>query len=150
MLAAVAWLVANALKERLAYFFFAVGVGDIFYYFWLKLFLNWPPSLLTFDILFLIPVPWVSPVLASLLASLLFILTGASLIILEELGKSWQFNHLDIFLLLLAAVITVLSFTINFKTLIASANPSFNWELFLAGYALGLFAFSRAFFKFSK
>jgi hypothetical protein len=45
-------------------FLYAFAMWDIFYYVWLKILINWPPSLLTWDLLFLIPVPWVSPVLA--------------------------------------------------------------------------------------
>ena len=47
-----------------AYFLLVFGLWDIFYYVWLKIFLHWPASLFTWDILFLIPIPWVGPVLA--------------------------------------------------------------------------------------
>jgi hypothetical protein len=43
---------------------FVFGIWDLFYYVWLKVCLGWPSSLLTWDVLFLIPVPWVGPVLA--------------------------------------------------------------------------------------
>ncbi len=52
------------LFQRLAVFLFIFGVWDIFYYIGLKIFLNWPESLFTWDILFLIPITWIGPVLA--------------------------------------------------------------------------------------
>ena len=42
---------------------------DIFYYVWLKVLLNWPATLLDWDVLFLIPVAWASPVLYPVLVS---------------------------------------------------------------------------------
>jgi hypothetical protein len=46
------------------------GVWDILYYAWLWVLLGWPPSLLTWDVLSLIPVPWIGPVLAPLIVSI--------------------------------------------------------------------------------
>ncbi|MBN1504096.1 MAG: hypothetical protein JW952_03440 [Candidatus Eisenbacteria bacterium] len=74
MLASVAVLAARrGWWERAAYFLFCFGVWDIFYYVWLRALLGWPPSLLTSDVLFLIPVPWVAPVVAPVAASVLMI-----------------------------------------------------------------------------
>ncbi len=61
MLASISFLIGARFVDRFSYFLFAFGVWDIFYYVWLKLFINWPDSLLTDDLLFLIPVPWISP-----------------------------------------------------------------------------------------
>ena len=46
------------------------------YYLALQLLLDWPPSLFTWDILFLIPVAWTGPVLAPLVVSLTLIGLG--------------------------------------------------------------------------
>ena len=51
---------ALASADRWEWFFafcLSFGVWDVFYYVWLWAFLRWPPSLLTSDVLFLIPVP---------------------------------------------------------------------------------------------
>lgn len=64
MLAAVALLAAGrSWWERLAYFMWTFAVWDIFYYLWLFVLLRWPSDLMTLDVLFLIPRPWVAPVL---------------------------------------------------------------------------------------
>lgn len=70
MLAAIALLSGKSFLLRFSFFIFSFGVWDIFYYVGLKWLLDWPASLLTWDLLFLIPVPWFSPVLAPLLCSI--------------------------------------------------------------------------------
>ncbi|MCB0771654.1 MAG: hypothetical protein KDC00_14745, partial [Flavobacteriales bacterium] len=85
MLLAPAALVSRSALERFAWFCYGFGVWDIFYYIWLKVLLDWPSDLGTFDLLFLIPAPWVGPVWAPCIVSIglilvaLLILYGASL-----------------------------------------------------------------------
>ncbi len=55
--------------RKIALFFFAFGIWDIFYYVWLWLTIRWPASLVSMDVLFLIPVPWLSQVWFPLLVS---------------------------------------------------------------------------------
>ncbi len=87
MLATVSLLAARrGWWERAAYFLFCFGVWDIFYYVWLYALLGWPPSLLTTDVLFLIPVPWVAPVLAPVAASAVMI--GVAVTILAGKTRS--------------------------------------------------------------
>ena len=69
MLLAPAALVTVKRLERFAWFTFCFGVWDIFYYVFLKAVLDWPASLLDWDILFLVPVVWVGPVLAPCIVS---------------------------------------------------------------------------------
>ena len=59
--------------ERFAYFLYIFAVWDIFYYVFLKITVNWPSSILTWDVLFLIPIPWTSPVLFPVLSSVTMI-----------------------------------------------------------------------------
>ena len=76
MLFAVGFLAGRSWRARLGYAAVAFGVWDIFYYVFLKIFCGWPHSLLDWDILFLLPLPWWGPVLAPVLISLLLILWG--------------------------------------------------------------------------
>ena len=73
MLLGVAMLAAVDRWDRILTFCIAFGVWDIAYYVWLWVFLRWPPSLLTWDVLFLIPVPWVGPVVAPVIVSVVMI-----------------------------------------------------------------------------
>lgn len=90
MLLAPGALVTRSALERFAWFCFGFGVWDIFYYVWLKVLLDWPSSLMTFDLLFLIPVPWVGPVWAPCVISIGLILLA--LVILR--GRSKGVVHL--------------------------------------------------------
>jgi hypothetical protein len=76
MLAAVALAVARKAGQWAAAFVIAFGTWDITYYVFLKVLLDWPASLFTWDVLFLIPVPWASPVLAPVLVSAVMIVAG--------------------------------------------------------------------------
>ena len=76
MLAAAGLAVAGNFRQWLAGFMIAFGVWDIFYYVFLRLLIGWPESLMTWDILFLVPVPWVGPVIAPVIVSLSMILAG--------------------------------------------------------------------------
>jgi len=84
MLVTVGFLAGRTAKERIAYFLLTFAVWDIFYYVWLKAFIDWPASLLEWDILFLIPVTWLGPVLAPLICSLTMILLSLVLLANER------------------------------------------------------------------
>lgn len=71
MLIAVAILAARTRKERLAVFLWTFAAWDICYYAGLWVTVRWPSSLLTPDVLFLIPEPWFSQVWFPLLVSAL-------------------------------------------------------------------------------
>ena len=73
MLLGVGYLAGRTWWQRLAYWLFAFGVWDIFYYVWLWVLLRWPSSLGTRDLLFLIPGEWWAPVWQPVLASLAFV-----------------------------------------------------------------------------
>jgi hypothetical protein len=164
MLLGVAYLAATNLKNRFAYFLFAFAVWDLFYYVWLRATLNWPESLLTYDLLFLIPWPWVSPVLAPVIGSLTMILLAYCLLRSEKnpwLGD-WALWFTGGFMMLY-------TFLVDYARLIAAGNHfkdllslqaygefqnvfshfvpgNYNWVLFFAGEAVilaGIFRFWR-------
>jgi hypothetical protein len=76
MLLAVGILAGRTWRSRLGYFAVAFGVWDILYYVFLKVICGWPHSLLDWDVLFLIPMPWWGPVLAPSLIALLMVAWG--------------------------------------------------------------------------
>lgn len=80
ILLAVAILSGTRLKERLAYFLWVFGIWDIFYYVFLYCWLKWPKSILGLDILFLIPHPWIAPIILPLGCSILFLWTALLLL----------------------------------------------------------------------
>ena len=74
MIGAVALVSARrSWSDRTANFFYVFGIWDIFYYVFLKLLIDWPESLLTTDVYFLIPVPWIGPVIVPVACSVIII-----------------------------------------------------------------------------
>jgi hypothetical protein len=71
MLLSVALLAADKGKERCAVFLWTFALWDVSYYAGLWATIRWPTSLNDFDVLFLIPVPWVAQVWFPLLVSAL-------------------------------------------------------------------------------
>jgi hypothetical protein len=76
MLLTIGMLSARTWHKRLGYTALAFGVWDIFYYLFLRMICDWPKSLLDWDILFLLPLPWWGPVLAPVCIALLMIVWG--------------------------------------------------------------------------
>jgi hypothetical protein len=79
MLATIAALAGGSRTQKIGVWLYAFGLWDIFYYIWLYVFIRWPASLLTSDILFLIPVPWIAPVLLPVSAATGMVVVGLRL-----------------------------------------------------------------------
>lgn len=62
MLAAFSCLAASRARERWAIFVWSFAFWDATYYAWLWATVRWPSSLKNFDVLFLIPQPWIAQV----------------------------------------------------------------------------------------
>jgi hypothetical protein len=145
MLAAVA-LVSTGVSGPgwLAAFAVAFGIWDLFYYVSLKMLIGWPTSLLTWDVLFLIPVPWAAPVLAPIIVSLSIIGTG-----LLALHRRVRLQSIHWSGLPLGAGVILLSFTWDFtwdfRNISGGGMPhAFPWPWFACGEVLGLGTFLHA------
>ena len=82
MLLSIGFLAARRFSTGFAWFIYSFAIWDIFYYVFLWAILGWPESLMTWDVLFLIPTTWTGPVLAPLVLSLTMILLA--MIILQK------------------------------------------------------------------
>ena len=69
ILVSVAILSVRGGLRRMGAFLLAFAAWDIFYYLWLYAMIGWPAGLADWDVLFLIPLPWVGPVWSVLLIS---------------------------------------------------------------------------------
>jgi hypothetical protein len=76
MILTVGMLAGRTWRDRAGYGAIAFGIWDILYYVFLKAICGWPHSLLDWDILFLLPLPWWGPVLAPVCIALLMIVWG--------------------------------------------------------------------------
>lgn len=140
MLAAIALAVANNAGQWAAAFVIAFGAWDIAFYVFLKLLLAWPASLFTWDILFLVPVPWVGPVIAPILVSTVMIVSGAWYLRSPARIARWHWAGI-----LCGAVIIVISFAQDYRHVMRGGMPHpFDWPLFALGLALGVASYARA------
>jgi hypothetical protein len=76
MLLTVGILAGRTWRARWGYAAVAFGVWDIFYYIFLRPMSGWPRSILDWDVLFLLPLPWWGPVLAPVSIAVLMIVWG--------------------------------------------------------------------------
>jgi hypothetical protein len=140
MLWAIAMLSGLNKRSVFAYFVFNFGIWDIWYYIWLKVLINWPATLMDWDILFLIPLPWIAPVLAPIIVSVSLI--GAALLILKY--DNLQLSLTDWLLEILSALIIIVSFLVQLTRLAQKLPPeNYPWWMFTLGMCLGLGIFYR-------
>ena len=131
MLVAVAALLAKNVATGIAWFCLLFGVWDIFYYVFLKLILDWPASLWTMDILFLLPVPWVSPVLAPVIASVTLIGLGVAVIRRHDRGGRLRRPLMLLGGEALGALLMIVAFCWQWKSIVTGGVPcTFPWWLF--------------------
>jgi hypothetical protein len=143
-----AWLFGRGRQERFAYFMVVFAVWDIFYYVWLKVLINWPVSIMDWDILFLIPVSWASPVLAPVLISLTLLVFAAVILYRSSVARPIKVTLIDGLGFFLAAVVVVISFCIGgLHVTEADYQSYFYWPLFGVGYAGGIALYLKCLLK---
>jgi hypothetical protein len=141
MLLGVAMLAGAVRWDRIAVFCIAFGVWDIAYYIWLWVFLRWPPSPFTWDVLFLIPVPWIGPVIAPVIVSVVLIAGGLLLLRKRASGEPVGFSRSLQILLLAGGALVLGSFMLDFQVAVRQMEPvPFRWGLFGTGVALAVAA----------
>jgi hypothetical protein len=159
MLLGIGILTGKTASQKFAHFIFCFAIWDICYYIFLWIFLGWPQSLFTWDILFLIPVPWVGPVITPCIVSSTMILLALTIMYFHRLGvdtrlkiKEWGLLITGSFTIILSFIWDYLSYTYYANSTAISNSLSgqhnmlsdikdyipvdFNWGLFLVGEAI--------------
>jgi hypothetical protein len=145
MLAFVAVAVARNAGQWAAAFAIAFGAWDIAFYLFLKVLLGWPASLLTWDILFLIPVPWVGPVLAPVLVSAAMIGSGIWQLRSEARQEPITIGTAKWAGISIGAAVIVISFAMDYRNIMAGGMPNpFHWSVFSAGLLIGVGSYAWA------
>jgi hypothetical protein len=141
MLVSVGVIAGTKSWQRFGYFLVAFGVWDIFYYVWLKTILDWPAAFTDWDVLFLIPVPWVGPMIAPVLVALLMTVLGTAIVARISKGNHFQPTRLSWMLSIGATVTILFSFMSDIDAGLRGQMPSpYRYELLilaLAVYGLG-------------
>ncbi len=136
------YLIGSNLRSRLACFLTLFAIWDIFYYVWLKVLLNWPASIMDWDILFLIPSPWAGPVLAPVIISVTMLLMALAILYREGHGRPLR--------LTLPCIVGFISISIVFIGMFcwagmhiteAGYKSCFSWSVFAGGELLGVALF---------
>ena len=143
MLLTVGMLAARPWHKRLGFAAIAFGVWDIFYYAFLRLICGWPRSLVDWDILFLLPLPWWGPVLAPVSIAMLMIVGGtlasqttdhgAPTLTWTSWGLSWLGMALALYVFMADSLHTV------YQGLDATRQVlprTFNWAVFCVALTL--------------
>ncbi len=142
------WLAGRNRQQRFAYFIAIFAVWDIFYYVWLWILSGWPASIMDWDILFLIPVTWASPVLYPILISLVWLVWAAIILYYDSCGRPLRPTLSDWLAFGASGLIIVASFCI---VGVHSTEPGFESyfyrSLFAAGLLLGILTFAKCCLK---
>ncbi|HSD85409.1 MAG TPA: hypothetical protein VLG46_16215 [Anaerolineae bacterium] len=144
MLLTAGLLAGRTWRSRLAYALITFGVWDIFYYIFLAIISAWPRSLLDWDILFLIPLPWWGPVLAPVLIALLMIVGGTLVVHADQPDrpiwphwKAWALNLSGVVLALIIFMLPALQAIANGLESVRQALPhDFYWLPFAVALLL--------------
>lgn len=142
MLAAAGILAGRTGLQRFCFFMIAFGIWDIFYYAWLYVMLGWPESLLTWDLLFYIPLPWVGPVITPVLIASTMTAAGTLLIALQDRGVRIRWRRVDWVVEMGCAFLLIVSFCWDWKNILRVPDGiprtgipvSFAWWLFVPAY----------------
>ncbi len=142
MLIAVGWVAGKNGLQRFCFFMISFGIWDIFFYIWLKVMLNWPESLMTWDLLFLLPLTWTGPVITPVLIALAMTVFGSIIIYYHERGVAIPIRWYDTVLVMGCGLLMIIAFCWDWKNIMripdgifrdGIPNP-FAWWLFLPSY----------------
>mgnify|MGYP001614780632 CR=1 FL=1 len=145
MLAAIGVVAGKKGWQRFGYFLVAFGVWDIFYYLWLKFILNWPLALADWDILFLIPLPWIGPVVSAVLIALFMAICGVDIVVRTSLQKHFHPTALSWLSAILGTAAILYSFMYDTNATLLGQTPlPYRYELLITGFILYVVGYSIA------
>ncbi|MCD4792797.1 MAG: hypothetical protein K8R54_06175 [Bacteroidales bacterium] len=170
MILTVAMLTGKTKNQKFAAFIFIFAVWDIFYYVFLKVTLGWPVSLMTWDILFLIPVTWVGPVIAPVINSLMMIVLAGGILYAEKVGLKKILLKRDWWLLIIGSVVVIIAYIEDFVNFLLNDYTfgellkviyseeviekslsyipvDFAWFIFIVGISLHAFAIANVYLR---
>jgi len=150
MLVAVGYVTGKSKLQRFCFFMIAFGIWDIFYYLWLYVMVGWPGSLLTWDLLFYVPLPWVGPVITPVLIAVAMVGAGSLIIYYDEKGYVMRWRLYDMAIELGCGLLIIVAFCWDWKNILqvpgditrtGIPNP-FAWWLYLPAYLFSITYFA--------
>jgi hypothetical protein len=137
-----AFLFSERFTYRLLAYVLGFGVWDLTYYLFLRGFIAWPAHWFVLDVLFLIPKPWIAPVLCPIMIAGSMVLFATLYLSLAR-TRAIKSPHPGAWLALVAgAGLTLFAFMGQSDAYMRASEqlPRFPWMLFGIGYMLMLFA----------
>ncbi|OQY02938.1 MAG: hypothetical protein B6I22_12625 [Desulfobacteraceae bacterium 4572_123] len=139
MLAAVGWIAGKNRFQRFCFFMIAFGIWDIFYYIWLYVMVGWPESIMTWDLLFYVPLPWVGPVITPLLIAFAMAAAGTLIIYYDTKGYDVRWRWYDMAVELSCGLVMIVAFCWDWRNILQLPGDSertgipnpFAWWLYL-------------------
>lgn len=145
---AASWLFGQNRSQRFAFFLTIFAIWDIFYYVWLKVLIDWPSSIMDWDILFLIPTVWAGPVLAPILVSLVLLVFAVIILYLSCGTGILRPTPIDWFVSIFSGLLIIVSFCIaGLHANQPDFKSHFHWLLFAAGLLPPLLLFAKCLLK---
>ncbi len=120
MLAGAGIIAGRTRTEKFGFFIYCFAIWDIFYYVFLKLLLGWPESLMTWDILFLIPVTWVGPVIGPVINSLTMIVLALLISHFTDKNSTIKIQKIEWLMFAMGSLIIIISYTRDYSNYILS------------------------------
>lgn len=155
MLLSIGFLAGRNASERFAWLLYAFAIWDIFYYVFLWLLIGWPESLMTYDVLFLLPTTWIGPVVAPVIVSLTMIALALLILVVNRQNAGIKIPGVSWLMLITGSVILILGFIWDYSAFIMESMSirdiwtlpkeevlklatqyvprSFNWFLYILG-----------------
>ncbi len=136
LLFTASYMLGRNLRRRFAYLLTIFAVWDIFYYIWLKVLIDWPASILDWDILVLISVAWAGPVLAPVVTSLTMLIIATVLftdrVVKLTLPRLAGFAGIVLMIVIMFCIAGLNSTRPDYKLY-------FSWPAFIALHAVVIF-----------
>jgi hypothetical protein len=145
VLGAAAGLSMPSPSGRLAAWLCLFGAWDLVYYGALRLMIGWPRTLGDWDLLFLLPVPWLGPVYAPVAIAVTMVVAGGLVLRHEAHGASFRLRPWHLGLAALGGGLCISSFLHDLPpTALGPLPHRYPVERWIAGLALGLAAYAGA------
>lgn len=120
--------------ERFGFFLFAFGIWDIAFYAWLLVTVGWPATPFDRDILFLIPLPWIGPVIAPVAISAFMILCGSVTVLRSAGDRHFRPGAVSWLLGIAGTAFILVSFMIDTDAGMRGTMPApYNYGMLSAG-----------------
>jgi len=145
LIVTAAWFFGTGRQERAAYFLLIFAIWDLFYYVWLKVLLDWPASMMDWDVLFLIPCVWASAVLYPVLVALAMFVFALAILYRSAQKRPLTIKPVDWIGWTGATSVLIVAFCLGGRHITGpNYRTAFSEPLFVLGYGLGIAACGRS------